>query len=90
MNMSDDKNPGDFKQATIKHGIKTWDIHNCSFCNYTVGFLFKGDLVFYDNGCDCTNHLGGMRHSSFKEVARHYNMQSSDVKKRYNSFWKFT
>lgn len=28
-------------------------LHRCTFCDYPVGWQFRGGALFYDNGCDC-------------------------------------
>lgn len=80
----------DFKQQSIEHNITRWNINDCSFCDYSCGFVIKGNNVFYDNGCNCTYTPNKLRKSSFEDIARHYNMQSNEkVISEYNEFWNF-
>lgn len=38
----------------MAHSIK-FVIHNCTFCKYPCGYLFKDNKIFFDSGCDCIN-----------------------------------
>lgn len=66
---------GDFKRQAKKRRITIWTVHNCSMCMYPCGFIFVGDQVKYDSGCDCNGHSTAIRPCSWQEVAEHYNNQ---------------
>lgn len=34
-------------------------IHRCSICEYPCSFSYRGDMLGYDSGCDCTYQRGG-------------------------------
>ena len=81
----------DFRAAAEKHGITRWQIHDCSICDYPCGYLFRGDEVFYDSGCDCVTYRSDLHPRSWEDVAEQYNMQSHPaVIEAYDTFWYFT
>lgn len=41
-----------FKSAIKKNNY--FHIRNCSICGYPCGFLYDGEQLCYDSGCDCT------------------------------------
>ena len=80
----------DFQNQAKLKGIIQWHSHNCTFCEYPVGYHFSGEDVYYDNGCDCTCGQN-LNERSWEDVAERYNMQTNaDVIKRMNDFWGFT
>lgn len=79
----------DFKKQAVKLNITKWPMHDCSICGYPCGYLFRGDEVFYDSGCDCVNYTN-IQPRNWEDVAEHYNMQSHpDVIKKMDEFWGF-
>lgn len=78
-----------FRKAQKEKNISRWAIHDCSICGYQCGYVFRGDDVFYDSGCNCTN-FDGFQLRSFADVASHYNMQRNpDYIKKMDEFWGF-
>lgn len=81
--------PREFKEQAEKLKINRWMIHECTICDYPCGFHFYQSGVKYDNGCHC--RMAGLRDSSWKEVADHYNLQGDEkVIQEMNEFWGFT
>ena len=92
----------EFKEQAKKKNITRWVIHECSMCNYPCGFIIRGDVVFYDNGCSCS--MRPPRQSSWEEIAEHYNHNAGspdkderikknplfkEVVDEMNEFWGF-
>lgn len=65
------KTADDFKKAAAERHLTKWNIHECSICGAPVGFIFRGDSVYFDSGCDCAQ--GDLRESDWQEVAECYN-----------------
>ena len=66
-------------------------MHTCSMCRYPCAFLFSGDTVRYDAGCDCVKYGPAITSRTWDSVAGHYNLQSHpEVIKEMNTFWGFT
>lgn len=81
----------DFRAAAEAHRITKWQIHACSLCGYPCSFLFRGDEVFYDAGCDCVTMSPEPYPRSWNSVAEHYNLQSHpETIAKYDAFWHFT
>lgn len=83
------RTPQEFRDAAIKHNISTWELRECFICGCPIGYLFFRDReVYFDGGCDCCD--GGLRPSSWEEVAEHYNIQTNEnVIAEYDNFWHF-
>lgn len=47
------KTTQELKEQAEKIGLKRWNIHTCSMCGYSCGYIIEGDEVFYDAGCGC-------------------------------------
>ena len=83
------KRPEDFKKAAQELKISRWTIHNCSMCGYPCGYIFRGDSVSYDCGCDCVAYTNIIQ-SSWEEVADFYNYTFIlKVIEKMNKFWGF-
>jgi len=88
------KTPEDFKNAALKHNIKTWEIRKCSICRYPLSYHFFVDgasvEVSLDTGCDCVSYMVPYKNSSWQEVADLYNMQTNPgVILDFRRFWGF-
>lgn len=66
----------DFKKSVAENGITRWNVHNCSMCNYTCGFIFNEGNVFYDSGCDCVIYKMTYALASWEQVLDYYNSQT--------------
>lgn len=78
----------DFQKVIESKNIKKWSIHECSFCDYPCGFIFREGNVFYDSGCNCS--FRDFRDSDYEEVLEHYECQKHpEVIKKMNEFWGF-
>lgn len=92
---SKEKQGEDFKINSKKYGIKRWNIHQCSFCDYDCGYVFdhEKEKVYYDSGCNCIliNISSSYRETTWDDVAEHYHMNEKceDIKKQYDMFWHF-
>lgn len=88
--MSKQRTGEELKAQSAQLGIVGWPVRNCSICRYELAYLFDGDLVAFDSGCNCVRyHKIDLR--TWAEVANHYNMQTNaDVIARYDRFWGFT
>jgi hypothetical protein len=81
----------DLKKTIETKKLKKWKVSNCSFCNYSCGYLFSltgGKLVCvrYDNGCYCMQLPP--RHSSLKDLLDHIKCQTNKtVIERLKSEW---
>lgn len=76
-----------FYEQVEKLGITFWQLGECSFCKYQVGFIFKNGEVYYDSGCNCLPSKPFKR--TWQHVADTYNMQRDfNVIKAFNKFWK--
>lgn len=85
-----DRSIDEFKQAIKVKEIKFWPIHNCSFCHYECGYLFREDKVFYDSGCHCVTYLN-VRPMVWLDVANMYNVQRNEkMIKKFDEFFGFT
>lgn len=83
------KTPEDFEKAVKERGIQRWNIHDCSMCGYSCGYVFNIHCVSYDSGCDCVIY-NSIRQSSWVAVAEQYNMQTDpSVIEKMNKFWSF-
>ena len=83
------KSPKDFKNAAKKLNLSKWPVHDCSICGYSCGYVFDGNNVGYDSGCDCVT-WENIRPSSWADVADFYNMQHSPkIIEAMNRFWGF-
>ena len=51
--------------------------HNCSICGVPIGYVMKGELVYYKPGCGCIDH-GTLEPRTFDDIANGYNMQDND------------
>lgn len=62
------------KAAMIAHGINTVDHHPCAICEYMTRYIRRGDMLYFDAGCYCTNgnNLWGR---SWEEAAEWINEQ---------------
>lgn len=82
------RTPEEFKEAAAKRGLNEWVIRRCSMCNYPLSFVFSGDFVGFDSGCDCVTYHTPLKPCSWADIAKHYNMQNhEDVIKEMNQFW---
>lgn len=78
-----------FQTQAKAHNITRWHTYDCSICDYPCGYLFVGDDVGYDSGCDCTGREM-VYWSSWQEVADHYNMQTHPKAiAEMDAFWHF-
>lgn len=76
-----------FIKAQREKNISRWVIHRCSMCNYGCAFIFRGNSVFYDAGCDCT-YGSDLQEMMWEDVFDHYNAQkNSKIIEEYNEFW---
>lgn len=83
------KTEQDFINKIISKKITRWDIHNCSICGYTCGYIFENSKVYYDNGCFCIS-CQNIREASFSEILNHYNQQTNQQYiNEMNKFWGF-
>lgn len=48
------KTTQELKEQVHKIGLKRWNIHECSMCGYSCGYVIQGDEVSYDAGCNCS------------------------------------
>jgi len=81
----------DFQIAAFKRRLPTWNIRQCSICNYPLAYVFcnNHEKLGYDSGCYCT---GGenIREVSWDQLADYYNMQTNEQYiKEMNDFWGF-
>jgi hypothetical protein len=65
----------ELKQAIKEKGITRWDIHECSMCGYLCGYVFVGEQVFYDSGCDCMSYGNKLNPRNWGDVVDQYNRQ---------------
>ena len=65
----------ELQKIAAERGLVAWPIHECTFCHYKVGYVFREDGVFFDTGCWCVRTPDKLRRESWEDVARHYNMQ---------------
>lgn len=91
------RQPEEFKQAATEKNIQKWVIHHCSMCSYPCGYIFRGDQVFYDSGCDCVTYGPALRPADYKDVAEQYNnshkwwteKNNAEELKKLEEFWGF-
>lgn len=85
------RTPDEFESAAQEHDIARWPLHNCSFCQYEVAYLFDGPDVAIDTGCNCVPGPPTIRSTTWANVANQYNIQDNDrVIAKYDEFWHFT
>lgn len=65
------KTPEELKNQVKLKGINKWTVHNCSMCGYPCGYVFRGEDVFYDPGCDCV--FGEEKQRSWENLAEEFN-----------------
>lgn len=76
----------DFKRAAGDRNIKAWTIRRCGLCGYPLSYLFHGEGVLFDPGCDCT--YGGLPEPrSWDDVASHYNRNQPENNPRISETW---
>lgn len=51
--------------------------HDCSLCGVTVGYVIRGDDVYYRSACGCSS-ADGFHESNWGEIADDVNMQQTD------------
>jgi len=88
--MAKTRSPEEFRSAVEKKKIHFWFIHQCSFCNYRCGYVFRDGDVFYDSGCDCVTYGYVITPKDYEDVAEQYNMQTHEKFIRdMDEFWGF-
>lgn len=85
------KKTGDeFKAQAQRYRILEWRMHECSICGYPCGFVFQGDVVKYDSGCNCVSAGLNLQPRAWEAVADHYNLQTNpEYIAEMNTFWHF-
>ncbi len=68
------KTAEELRLAANKRQITRWNIHECSICGMSVGYIFRGDFVYFDGGCDCAD--GGLQLSDWQDVTACYNLNA--------------
>lgn len=58
-------------------GIKRWNVHNCSMCDYPVGYIFEDDKIFLDTGCYCVGYIN-IKPSSIEDVVYTFNLNQKE------------
>ncbi len=85
-----ERTPNEFREAVEQREITFWPTHPCSMCGYQCGYVFASMSVGYDRGCYCTGGGDRVERRTWREVADHYNMQSSPaVIAKMDLFWGF-
>ncbi len=62
-------------------------VHRCGICNYKCGFIIRGDDVYYDNGCHCTDFRYDLQERNWEDIENHISMQTDEVKQRILKEW---
>lgn len=53
---------------------KKFSFHKCSMCGYHCGYIYKGDNLYYDSGCDCTYQRGGWQPRPPEDILEFFKM----------------
>jgi uncharacterized protein YceK len=85
------KTAEDFEKQVKEKNITSWILRYCSMCDAPLSFLFDGDDVYYDSGCDCVNFRTIPQESSYDELANHYNrnIKNEEYLKEINEYFGF-
>jgi len=67
----------EFQRAAAERGLGGFHVRDCSICGYPIAYLFHGDQVALDTGCDCVSYGPVIRDSSWSAIADHYNLQTN-------------
>lgn len=51
--------------------------HNCSICDFEIGYVMEGEAVYFKLGCGCIDY-GVLEPRTFDDIAGSYNMQDND------------
>jgi len=85
------KTAADFQQQVKEKNITSWILRHCSMCDAPLSFLFDGDDVYYDSGCDCVTYITIPQERSYQDLANLYNqnIENEGWIKEINEFFGF-
>lgn len=67
-------------RAIVKDkGFRRVGHHRCTLCGYQTAYVFDGDAVYFDPGCDCT-YGRNVRPSSYESLAETFNRQTPEIR----------
>ena len=72
--MAKERTGEEFKESVAKNKLTELRTRECSFCNYKLGYVFNGDKISIDTGCDCVNYGPVISYTTWDSLASLYNM----------------
>lgn len=70
------------KEAVQEHGIKVWELRECSVCRTPLTYAFNGGEPTYDSNCGCVSYSTVPEPRSWESVAEIFNMQKPENRER--------
>ena len=71
--MPKERTEEEFKESVIKNKITEFKIRKCSFCHYDIKYVFDGDTISLDTGCDCVTYGPVITEISWDDLVSRYN-----------------